>query len=160
MVTPGPRPHLLPGVPVSRSLICFSCSGPRRICSSPPSVIVSIGPGWPSRFVRGRPKRPAGARRPSSKRWVTRTPSRPLYGRMEGMPSSRLPDPTNVARYVRDRDRQRWRRCVGSNPNATPTSEDRLRACRPRVGTALPKRAPESSPSTVECLIGRRHHQR
>src|SRR5664280_2435492 len=33
-------------------------------------------------------------------------------------PLSRLPGPTNVARYVRDRDQQRWRRCVGSNPLA------------------------------------------
>jgi hypothetical protein len=41
---------------------------------------------------------------------------------------SRLPDPTNVARYVRDRDQQRWRRSVGSNPLA-PTIQ---------VGSAYP----------------------
>jgi hypothetical protein len=44
-----------------------------------------------------------------------------LGAQLEEMPSSCLPDPTNVARYVRDRNQQRWRRCVGSNPLA-PTS--------------------------------------
>ena len=29
-----------------------------------------------------------------------------------------LSDPTNVARYVRDRDQQRWRRSIGSKPLA------------------------------------------
>ena len=41
--------------------------------------------------------------------------------RLEGTPSGRLPDPTNVARDVRDRDQQLWRRCVGSNPVRPPT---------------------------------------
>ena len=33
-------------------------------------------------------------------------------------PLGRLRDATDVARYVRDRDQQRWRRCLGSNPLA------------------------------------------
>ena len=48
-------------------------------------------------------------------------PEEILYRRLEGTTLSRLPDPTKVARYVRDRDQQRWRRCVGSNPLAPTT---------------------------------------
>ena len=64
---------------------------------------------------------------PRAAQWRKRT--RDLVRAVGGMPLSRLPDPTNVARYVRDRDQQRWRRCVGSNPLA-PTI---------RVGPYLPK---------------------
>ena len=39
---------------------------------------------------------------------------------------SRLPDPTNVARYIRDGDQQRWRRSVGSNPLAPTNRVGRL----------------------------------
>ena len=49
-------------------------------------------------------------------------------------PLSRLPDPTHVARYVRDRDQQRWRRCVDSNPLA-PTIQ---------VGVTYPSQMPRS----------------
>jgi hypothetical protein len=56
-------------------------------------------------------------------------PAATLYGLLEGTPLRRLPDPTNVARYVRDRDQQRWRRSVGSNPLA-PTIPTRIRGGR------------------------------
>jgi hypothetical protein len=58
---------------------------------------------------------------------------------LEGTPLSRLPDATNVARYVRDRDQQRWRRCVGSNPLA-PTTFDRSSAYAARSASTSSSR--------------------
>ena len=66
-------------------------------------------------------------------------PAATLYGRLEGTPLGRLPGPTNVARYVRDRDQQRWRRSVGSSPLA-PTIRVVVRPTRTanRAGTHEP----------------------
>lgn len=57
-----------------------------------------------------------------------------------GAELSRLPDPTDVARHVRDRDHQRWRRCVGSNPlapNILPARRVRAGPLSCRFSTAL-----------------------
>jgi hypothetical protein len=64
-------------------------------------------------------------------------PAATLYGRLEGMPLSRLPVSTNVARYVCDRDQQRWRRCVGSNPLAPTNPTHPAKRGRDRVLQAL-----------------------
>ena len=42
-----------------------------------------------------------------------------------------LRNPTSVARYVRDRDQQRWRRCVGSNPLEPATSTSQIARATP-----------------------------
>jgi hypothetical protein len=60
-----------------------------------------------------------------------------LVRRLEGMSSSRLRNPTNIARYVRDWDQQGSRRCVGSSRLA-PTIQ---------VGTTYPWRAQARHPS-------------
>jgi hypothetical protein len=86
---------------------------------------------------------------PRAAQWRKRT--RDLVRAVGGMPLSRLPDPTNVARYVRDRDQQRWRRRVGSNPLG-PTivvSSPRLAMRREEPG---PSRPSPRSRWLVECV--------
>ena len=58
----------------------------------------------------------------------------PGFGRQR--PLSCPPDPANVGRNVRDRDQQRWRRCLGSKPLA-PTIPNNSRE-RSRHGVAKP----------------------